>query len=130
MAGNHRATPRRAAPRTWQQANQGWSGRTVGGTILALGAAAGVGSALMYLFDPQRRPARGAKPAQRAINTLHSGEELLSGAWDTVSHRAHDAAAAIGESLPSHKSIADTADDARETAGSWFNSARQHLPSL
>jgi len=99
-------------------------------TTLGLLAGAGIGAGLMYLFDPYEGSTRRARLADRA-----------EGAWETISERAGEAGSAIASHLPNMPSATEArdtgrrylsraSDSAQETAGGWFESARNALPSM
>jgi hypothetical protein len=67
-------------------------------------------------------------------SAVHSGKDVLAGTWETVSEKAHETTDALRGHMPhlhGRKSIFRRAgDSARETAGSWLDSAREYAPSL
>src|SRR5688572_3434417 len=134
-SSNSRRTPTASSRRTWNQADEACSASGMTTGLISLLGGAGIGAAAMYLLDPEAGAARRQHAAERTKealesggsavgSALHSGGEALGSAWETISTKAHDTAASIGESLPDRKSFRHARHSAAETADSWLDSAR------
>src|SRR5258706_3218834 len=78
---------------------------------------AGIGAALMYLFDPDQGSARRAQAREAAGDALSTTGETLGSAWQTIAEKARDAGVSVAEYTErlAHRAsstASDYADDA------------------
>lgn len=94
------------------------------GSGLSLIGGAGLGAALMYLFDPEQGERRRAQLGETASGALQGAAERFSGTWQDLAHRAGD----LSEQLKAH--AAGLADSASDAAGQATDSATSMGQSL
>jgi gas vesicle protein len=84
---------------------------------------AGIGAALMYLFDPDHGDQRRAQARETAGDALSSTGETLGSAWQTIAEKARDAGQSVAEYTQrlaerASSTASDYADDASSSARS------------
>lgn len=91
---------------------------------VSLVGGAGIGAALMYIFDPEVGERRRHKARSAADDALAMAGDRLAGTWHTLSDRADDVAHSLSASAGRLASSAhNLASSARENVGGYVDTA-------
>lgn len=97
---------------------------------VSLVGGAGIGAALMYIFDPEAGEQRRQKARSAADDALAVAGDRLAGTWHTLSDRADDVAHSLSASAGRLASSAhNLASSARENVGGYADSAAERASS-